>query len=133
MVNHSDSTTERRRMLYTSLLNCANRQYDLISMLGTEDEYEKSFLQLSNEWDQLCAEVEIVQKEIGDVTQEDKELVSIMEEIMERLRTIDMRLQDTVGLAGNDLRTVKDQRMLVDAYYGMGRKGLDSMYFDEKK
>ncbi|MNE61175.1 hypothetical protein D3C80_1563680 [compost metagenome] len=56
-----------------------------------------------------------------------------MNEIMEYLHSIDKQIQDIVGSAGHDLRIVKDQRMLVDAYYGMGRKGLDSMYFDEKK
>ncbi len=133
MANRKGTLDEKRRTLYTSLLQCANKQYDLISILGTEEEYEKSFLQLSNEWDQLCAEIETIQSEIEDVTQADEELVNIMKEIMERLGAIDLRLQDNVGLAGNDLKTVKDQRMLVNAYYGMGRKGLDSIYFDEKK
>lgn len=117
------------------LLECARAQCELIDLLGSEDQYEEPFLQLSGQWDQIRTEIEELEQKVGDqdLSHSDTSLVSIMEEIMECLRTIEKQLQDTVNEAGNDLRTVKDQRMLVDAYYGMNRKGHNSMYFDEKK
>lgn len=117
------------------LLECARAQCDLINLLGSEDQYEEPFLQLSGQWDQIRAEIEELEQKVRDqdLSNSDTSLVSIMEEIMECMQTMDKQLQDTVNEAGNDLRTVKDQRMIVDAYYGLNRKGFKSMYFDEKK
>lgn len=135
MAKSEDFFANRRQALYMKLLECARAQCDLINLLGSEDQYEEPFLQLSGQWDQIRAEIEELEQKVRDqdLSHSDTSLVSIMEEIMECMQTMDKQLQDTVNEAGNDLRTVKDQRMIVDAYYGLNRKGFKSMYFDEKK
>ncbi|MNW45377.1 hypothetical protein D3C74_226400 [compost metagenome] len=133
MDKYNDSLLRKRQELYLNLLGCAKSQYTLINSLSSNEEYEETFLKLSNQWDQICNEIEDLDHQIGSVKETETFLIGIMNEIMECLHSTDKQIQDIVGSAGHDLRIVKDQRMLVDAYYGMGRKGLDSMYFDEKK
>ncbi|SDF86719.1 hypothetical protein SAMN04488542_1193 [Fontibacillus panacisegetis] len=133
MDKHNDSLLGIRQELYLNLLGCAKSQYTLINSLSSNEKYEETFSELSNQWDQICNEIEDLDHQIGPVKEAETFLIGIMNEIMECLHSIDKQIQDIVGSAGHDLKIVKDQRMLVDAYYGMGRKGLDSMYFDEKK
>jgi len=42
-------------------------------------------------------------------------------------------LNESVNEAGGNLKNVKEQKLLMNAYYGFDRRGHNSLYFDEKK
>ncbi|AZS17588.1 hypothetical protein [Paenibacillus lutimineralis] len=118
--------------LYSKLLVCAREQYSLFTNTDSE-EHEKDFNRLSAEWDVLCAQIEQANQEYGIPDHTDAALVEKMEQIAMVLSMTERELNDSVSEAGGNLKNVKEQKLLMNAYYGFDRRGHNSLYFDEKK
>ncbi len=123
-----------RRELYEELLACTNAQYDLLSSGDSWEHIADPFLQLSARWDEIRAQIDrLKQPEPEEIKDSDGYLQDLIRRIAAGLREVDIKLQQSVGEAGTGLKTVKDQQKLMNAYYGMDRRGNHALYFDEKK
>ncbi|MCM3040934.1 hypothetical protein M3201_14620 [Paenibacillus motobuensis] len=118
--------------LYSKLLVCAREQYALLTNTESEEQ-EKEFNCLSTEWDTICAQIERANQEHGIPDRSDEALVEKMEQIAMVLSMTEGELNESVNEAGGNLKNVKDQKLLMNAYYGFDRRGHNSLYFDEKK
>jgi hypothetical protein len=120
--------------LYEELLACTNAQYDLLSSGDSWEHIADPFLQLSARWDEIRAQIDrLKQPEPEEIKDSDGYLQDLIRRIAAGLREVDIKLQQSVGEAGTGLKTVKDQQKLMNAYYGMDRRGNHALYFDEKK
>ncbi|MFD3259374.1 hypothetical protein ACE3MQ_12255 [Paenibacillus lentus] len=129
---------DRRQTLYDQLLQCANAQLRLFTEVPVDEATElgafvEDFLQLSQQWEQICAEIEDLDKKAETRLPPSPSLVALMEQIAETLQQIDQRLHASVNEAGSELKAVNNQRLVMNAYYGMNQKSQSSFYFDEKK
>ncbi|WP_374717701.1 hypothetical protein [Neobacillus sp.] len=122
-----------RRELYEELLACTNAQYELISSGDSWEHIADHFLQLSARWDEIRAQIDRLRPEPEELNDSDGYLQDLIRRIAIGLREVDNKLQQSVGEAGTGLKTVKDQQKLMNAYYGMDRRGSHAYYFDEKK
>jgi len=118
--------------LYSELLDCAREQHALLTNIELEPN-EEEYNRLSTKWDILCAQIEKADQEDGIPDRSDTVLVEKMEQIAMVLSMTEKELNDSVNEAGGDLKNVKDQKLLMNAYYGFARRGHNSLYFDEKK
>lgn len=124
----------RRQTLYDQLLQCTNAQLHLFTEAPVNEAAElETFVQLSQEWEQICAEIEDLDKKTGTMLPPSSSLVELMEQIAETLRQIEQRLHASMNETGGELKAVNNQRLVMNAYYGMNQKGQSSLYFDEKK
>lgn len=124
--------TKHHDELYSKLLVCAREQYALLTNTESEEQ-EKEFNRLSTEWDTICAQIERANQELGIPDRSDEALVEKMEKIAMVLSMTEGELNESVNEAGGNLKNVKDQKLLMNAYYGFNRRGHNSLYFDEKK
>lgn len=122
-----------RRELYEELLACTNAQCDLLSSGDSWEHIADPFLQLSARWDEIRAQIDRLRPEPEELNDSDGYLQDLIRRIAIGLREVDNKLQQSVGEAGTGLKTVKDQQKLMNAYYGMDRRGSHAYYFDEKK
>lgn len=118
--------------LYSKLLDCAREQYALLTNSEPEQN-EEEYNRLSTEWDILIAQIEKANQEDGIPDHSDTTLVEKMEQIALILSMTEKELKDSINEAGGNLKNVKEQKLLMNAYYGFDRRGYNSLYFDEKK
>lgn len=124
----------RRQTLYDQLLQCANAQLRLFTEAPVNEAAElETFVQLSQQWEQICAEIEDLDKKTGTMLPPSSSLVELMEQIAETLQQIEQQLHASMNDTGSELKAVNNQRLVMNAYYGMNQKGQSSFYFDEKK
>lgn len=114
------------------MLDCAREQYSLLTNTDSEEQ-DKDFNRLSAKWDTICAQIERANLEQGIPDHSDEALVEKMEQIAMVLSMTEKELNDSVNEAGGNLKNVKEQKLLMNAYYGFSRRGHNSLYFDEKK
>ncbi|GAA0377884.1 hypothetical protein [Paenibacillus motobuensis] len=128
----NSSYTTKHHELYSKLLDCAREQYALLTNSESEQN-EEEYARLSSEWDILIAQIEKANQEDGVPDHSDTNLVEKMEQIALILSMTEKELKDSINEAGGNLKNVKDQKLLMNAYYGFDRRGHNSLYFDEKK
>ncbi|WP_110931098.1 hypothetical protein [Paenibacillus bouchesdurhonensis] len=131
MDKQRESFLNKRQKLYAALLECAQSQLRVLSSEDMEDRYGEPFLQLTQQWDQICGEIEALDELAGGLTE--SSIAAIMEDIVGILNLIEQRLHDSVNETGGDMKSVSDRKLMMNAYYGMNRRGQSSLYFDEKK
>lgn len=128
---HRESTLNKRHELYAALLECARSQLQVLSTEDMEERYGEPFLQLTQQWDQICGDIEALDEQAEG--RSESSTAAIMEDIVDILNLIEQRLHDSVNETGSDMKSVSDRKLMMNAYYGMNRKGQSSLYFDEKK
>jgi len=125
------------RMNHENLLKLAE---DHASYLEQLDEEWSGFPDLTAKWAK-CTEAakradEELRSELGDERYEELFRMEALplalktNELIERSMT---RMRNEMAAVGGDLKNTRDQRKVMNAYYGMDRQNDTSYYFDEKK
>lgn len=134
MDNHDTSIMAEYRELYGQLLECTKHQLELISAEESLERMTEVYLQSAEKWEEIRGRIDRLALEFPILKEiQDAALAETMKNIQAYLQMTEARLSDSIQETGGDLRTVKDQRLLMNAYYGMNRRGHHSIYFDEKK
>lgn len=134
MGNHEASIMAEYRELYGQLLECTKHQLELLSAEESLERMTEVYLQSAEKWEEIRGRIDRMDLEFPILKEiQDAALAETMKNIQAYLQMIEAWLSDSIDETGSDLRTVKDQRLLMNAYYGMNRRGYHSFYFDEKK
>ncbi|MCM3701041.1 hypothetical protein [Paenibacillus macerans] len=134
MDNHDASIMPEYRELYVQLLEYTKHQLELISAEESLERMTEVYLQSAEKWEEIRGRIDRMALEFPMLNEvQDATLVETIKNIQAYLQKIEARLSDSIHETGSDLRTVKDQRLLMNAYYGMDRRGYHSFYVDEKK
>lgn len=130
------SLLAERKGLYNKLLQCSRAQLGLFDRLRSEEELPAEFLELQNQWESTSSDINKIQKKLEETAREkdiqDSELVEIMQECIENMSLLQQKLTTYKESLGGDFQNIRDQRTLMNAYYGGARKTPISFYFDEK-
>ncbi|GIO86574.1 hypothetical protein J25TS5_35060 [Paenibacillus faecis] len=134
MGNHHASVIAEYRKLYGQLLECTKHQLDLLSAEESLERMTEVYLRSAENWEAISVRIDRMALEFPTLKEiQDAALAETMKNIQAYLHMIEARLSDSIHETGDGLRTVKDQKMLMNAYYGMDRRGYHSFYVDEKK
>ena len=123
----------KQELLCGRLLACTEERLRLVTEAASWEGISERYLQMTGEWDALSIEFSQLREGSGDLEEADTVPVELLTKVAQGLERIEVVLKDLVSSTGDDLRTAKDQRMLMSAYYGMNQRGQHAMYFDEKK
>ncbi|WP_334072151.1 hypothetical protein [Paenibacillus sp. A14] len=130
------SLLAERKGLYGKLLQCSRAQLGLFERLRSEEELPVEFLELQDQWESTASDINKIQKRLEETVQEkdiqDSELVEVMQECIENMSLLQQKLASYKESLGGDFQNIRDQRTLMNAYYGITRKTPISFYFDEK-
>lgn len=130
------SLLAKRKSLYGKLLQCSRAQLGLFDRLRNEEELPAEFLELQDQWESTSSDINEIQKKLDEMAPEmgiqDSELVEIMQECIENMSLLQQKLTTYKESLGGDFQNIRDQRTLMNAYYGGARKTPVSFYFDEK-
>lgn len=127
---------EERRNLYGKLLQCSREQLSLLDRLNGAEEFPAEFVGLQDQWEKTASRVDIIQKKLEEKAQgqdfQDTELVEMMQECISNASLLQHSLLSYKESLSSDFQNVRDQRAIMNAYYGMNRRAPMSVYFDEK-
>lgn len=130
------SLLAERKSLYGKLLQCSRAQLGLFDRLRSEEELPVEFLELQDQWESTSSDINKIQEKLEEAAPEkgiqDSELVEIMQECIENMSLLQQKLTTYKESLGDDFQNIRDQRTLMNAYYGITRKTPISFYFDEK-
>lgn len=130
------SLLAERKSLYGKLLQCSRAQLGLFDRLRSEEELPVEFLELQDQWESTASGINVIQKKLEETAPEkgtqDSELVEIMQKCIENMSLLQQKLTTYKESLGDDFQNIRDQRTLMNAYYGITRKTPISFYFDEK-
>jgi hypothetical protein len=126
--------------LYQELLDCTNEQRTLVEAELRKVEKEEDILPFFSvyfeKWNQIVEEIELVNTKLDadDVSNEERQqLQDMMTGITENITYVQDRLEVTSSHTGNDLRGVRNQQKVMNAYYNLNSKDHVPLYFDAKK
>lgn len=126
--------------LYQELLDCTNEQRTVVEAELRKVEKEEDILPFFSvyfeKWNQIVKEIEHVNNELDveEVSDEErKQLQEMMNNITANINYVQDRLEVTSSHTGDDLRGVRNQQKVMNAYYNLNSKDHVPLYFDAKK
>lgn len=120
---------------YRKLLEISAEKLDIVRQGAFIDQAER-FTCLGDEWDSLQREIESLEANINglaDSEEHSEQIRAIGQQIIHNQRLTEERLQQELGQLSGDLKSVRDHKTVLNAYYGMNRNEQIAYYFDEKK
>lgn len=127
---------EERHKHYVTLLECSRRQLNLLKE-REGDEFPSLFSELQQEWNNSSAEIDRIQQIISSIDRQavmaSDKLQEIMQQCLDNMIILQQELAKYQEDLGGDVLAAKNQKSVMNAYYGMNRKEQIPLYFDEKK
>ncbi|AIQ14810.1 hypothetical protein PDUR_25230 [Paenibacillus durus] len=126
----------QRHELYMKLLDCSTRQLSLMADREGND-FPSLFEREAKEWNQITKEIEYIQEQMNLIDPEQSSasdsLLDLMQAIERQVEAIYHSLSESAADTGADLRSVKNQRKVMNAYYRLDQNDQVPLYFDHKK
>lgn len=130
----------KRLELYRELLECTTEQKrvaaDYESMGKREEEILPFFAEYFETWDKHTQEIEWIERELGSLDNSEADYMQIQEmmlQITSNINDIQVSLEAATKDTRKDLRGVRNQQKVMNAYYHLDSKDNVALYFDEKK
>ncbi len=134
------SLFEARNDLYRELLNRTVEQKEIMDNLLAEGKKEEDvlpfFASYFERWNQITDEIEMINSQLSSSIVPDQDahqMGQLMKEIEENVDYIQGYLETTTNSTESDLRGVRNQQKVLNAYYNLNSKDNVPLYFDEKK
>ncbi|MEC0370801.1 flagellar protein FliT [Paenibacillus chibensis] len=123
--------------LYQELLECTSKQRQIMDDLSINLEKEGDilpfFLEYFEYWDRITEAIGNSKPEERIEEYESQALLNIMESINANVEHIHAQLQVKTDHTGSDLRGVRTQQKVLNAYYNLNNKDQVALYFDARK
>lgn len=126
-------------LLYQELLECTTKQRQIIENLNITLEKEEDILPFFSEyferWNKITQDIEAADstESILDDSESQQYVSNLMAAINENVVYIQSELQTKTNNTGSDLRGVRTQQKVLNAYYNLNSKDQIALYFDAKK
>lgn len=139
-MDRNSSLSESRINLYRELFDCTAEQKETMDNLLADGKKEEDILPFFaayfERWNQISDEIEWTNSQLSSPIVSDQELQQLeplMKGIEENVGYIQGYLMTTSNGTESDLRGVRNQQKVLNAYYNLNSKDNVPLYFDEKK
>lgn len=125
----------QRYEAYRKLLAISTEKLAIVQQGALMDRFER-FTCLGDEWNSLQREIESLEANINglfDSEDHNEQIRAIGQQIIRNQQLTEQLLQQELGQLSGNLKSVRDHKSVLNAYYGMNRNEQIAYYFDEKK
>ncbi|ANS76093.1 hypothetical protein AWM70_17135 [Paenibacillus yonginensis] len=127
---------EQREAMYRRLLACFVEQRELLIVENEWEEISSRFLSLVDSSTQIQNEIENLQVQIN-MHDPDSSPAPVVLELISEIQKVVRSIQNALGRysqsTGQNLKNVKNQQKVMNAYYHLQSREQVPLYFDEKK